>query len=54
MLPELVKFPRGKHDDQVDAMSQALTFLSEKASYLTDAVAALAKDPALLGKVFGG
>ncbi len=27
--PELLKFPRGKNDDQVDTMSQALTWLSE-------------------------
>lgn len=38
---ELVKFPRARHDDQVDAMGQAILFLHEKISYLTAAMAKL-------------
>lgn len=30
-IPELLSFPSGAHDDQVDAMTQALTYLSQHA-----------------------
>ena len=40
-LPEVIRFPRGKHDDQVDCMSQALTYLQENANYLAEAMAAV-------------
>jgi predicted phage terminase large subunit-like protein len=38
-IRELVGFPRAKHDDQVDAMSQALTYLEANRSLLWDAMA---------------
>lgn len=33
--PELLAFPRGRNDDQVDATTQALTYLHQKKSYLS-------------------
>jgi predicted phage terminase large subunit-like protein len=29
LIPELMQFPSGAHDDQVDAMTQALSYLKE-------------------------
>jgi len=37
-IPEVLSFPRGKHDDQVDAMTQALLYLQENTSYLRAAM----------------
>ncbi len=37
-IVELLSFPRGKHDDQVDSMSQALLYLQVNASYLRAAM----------------
>ena len=43
LLPELLSFPRAKHDDQVDAMTQALLYLMETTSYLKAAMAVVRK-----------
>ena len=32
-VTELLVFPNGKHDDQVDSTSQALNWLSQKIAY---------------------
>ena len=37
-IPELLTFPRGKHDDQVDATTQALLYLQQHTSYLKAAM----------------
>ena len=37
-IVELMSFPRAKHDDRVDAMSQALLYLQENTSYLKSAM----------------
>ena len=37
-IPELLSFPRAKHDDQVDQTTQALLYLQEKTNYLGDAM----------------
>jgi predicted phage terminase large subunit-like protein len=42
-LPELLSFPRARHDDQVDQTSQALLFLQERTSYLSDAMTRVRK-----------
>ncbi len=38
-IVELLSFPRAKHDDQVDAMTQSLLYLQENTSYLKEAMA---------------
>jgi predicted phage terminase large subunit-like protein len=38
-LPEVLSFPRAKHDDQVDAMTQALLYFVENSNYLKAAMA---------------
>lgn len=38
LVPEILSFPRGRHDDQVDAMTQALLYLMENTSYLREAM----------------
>jgi predicted phage terminase large subunit-like protein len=43
LIVEIMSFPRGKHDDQVDAMSQALLYLQVNASYLKAAMDAIRK-----------
>lgn len=48
LIPELLSFPRAKHDDQVDAATQALLYLQENTSYLK---AAMARVRAILGVV---
>lgn len=40
---ELLKFPKGKHDDSVDAETQALTYLRQKASAFAAAMNAVIK-----------
>jgi predicted phage terminase large subunit-like protein len=45
-IPELMSFPRGKNDDQVDATTQALLYLQENTSYLK---AAMDKVRSMLG-----
>jgi predicted phage terminase large subunit-like protein len=42
-VPELLSFPRAKHDDQVDAMTQALLYLLQFTSYLKAAMAEVRK-----------
>jgi phage terminase large subunit-like protein len=42
-IPELLSFPRAKHDDQVDQTTQALLFLQDRTSYLTDAMSTVRK-----------
>lgn len=42
-VPELLSFPRAKHDDQVDACTQALLYLQEHTSYLKAAMAQVRK-----------
>lgn len=37
-VPEFLSFPRAKHDDQVDATTQALLYLQEHTSYLKAAM----------------
>ncbi len=41
-IPELMAFPAGAHDDQVDAMTQAVTYLSERHGYVITAPNVLA------------
>jgi predicted phage terminase large subunit-like protein len=43
LVLEMLKFPRGAHDDQVDAMTQALLYLQQQDHYLRDAMAAVRK-----------
>jgi predicted phage terminase large subunit-like protein len=42
-LPELLRFPRAKNDDQVDATTQALIYLQEHTSYLAAAMTEVRK-----------
>lgn len=42
-ITELLSFPRAKHDDQVDAATQALLYLLEHSSYLKAAMAVVRK-----------
>lgn len=46
-LPELLSFPRAKHDDQVDATTQALLYLLQFMSYLKAAMEAVRRTPGL-------
>lgn len=39
--PELAVFPMGRNDDQVDGTSQALNYMHQKRSYLTEAMKAI-------------
>lgn len=48
LIPELLSFPRAKHDDQVDAMTQGLLYLQANTSWLKPA---MAKVRLLLGYV---
>lgn len=36
--PEILKFPRGRNDDQVDCLTQGIQYLHERTSYLTQAM----------------
>jgi predicted phage terminase large subunit-like protein len=49
LVKEILQFPRGKHDDQVDAMSQAITYLQEWANYLAAAMAAVRENRGIPG-----
>jgi predicted phage terminase large subunit-like protein len=46
-LPELLSFPRAKHDDQVDATTQALLYLLQFMSYLKAAMETVRATPGL-------
>lgn len=48
LLEELASFPNGKHDDQVDALSQAISYLNTKGNFV------LPKLPKQLIRVGGG
>lgn len=48
LIPEILSFPRAKHDDQVDAMTQGLLYLQSNTSWLK---AAMAKVREALGYV---
>lgn len=52
-VEELCRFPKAPHDDQVDAMSQALTYLAAHANPLVAAMAAMKKNPGMLGPLTG-
>ncbi len=52
-VEELCRFPKAQHDDQVDAMSQALLKLYSSVPKLVEAMKALKKDPGMRGALTG-
>ncbi len=52
-VEELCRFPKAQHDDQVDAMSQALIKLYASVPKLVEAMRALKKDPGMMGVLTG-
>lgn len=54
-IEELVAFPLGKHDDQVDATSQALVYLYQRGASLDAAMSAIQGASEVdMAKIFGG
>ncbi len=52
-VEELCRFPKAQHDDQVDAMSQALIKLYSKVPKLAEAMKAMREDPSMMGALTG-
>jgi predicted phage terminase large subunit-like protein len=48
-IPEVLSFPRAKHDDQVDAMTQALLYMLQFTSYLKAAMETVRRSGAAFG-----
>lgn len=53
LLTELSRFPRGKNDDQVDALTQAIHWLSTRAMLDVTAIANALSDDALIAALIG-